>query len=514
MKKLLSLMLALALMLSACAALADVDLPITEEPITFKVCVAAESYNLRPWSEKEIYKQFAEETNVYFEWDELNDWTTQTNLYIASGDTPDAFFKNISKATLNENLDMFWELTDMINEYSPTLVQLYKDEPGVLAASKSADGGIYKLACSFTFNLDDAVGTMYWINQNWLDAVGLQNPTTIDELEEVLIAFRDKDPNGNGIQDEIPMSMQETGWAGKFSDLFGIFGVLYCTDRYVDCDDEGKVYFEADKPEFYDALVWLNHLAKENLLDAESFSQSGDQFTTKISQNVLGICAKFNPQNFLPGQLTTLHIIKNGDVRTMIEGNQDSSVPASITIPKTNEHPDVLVKFYEYVNCDHRRKMTLRYGEEGVYWQYTGNGIEYTLTNYDSDPPEGYEFWDQYIYTVGTPGGTGPYFMSKAELGSNVSPLTTRDTGIVEYLPYFPTVEYHAADLEADLATEKNMLYTEIDAYVQTFVSGAIMGEINEQIWEDHLETLKKLDVDRYVELCQMAYDAYCALLK
>ncbi|MBO4368243.1 MAG: extracellular solute-binding protein [Clostridia bacterium] len=515
MKKLLSLMLVLAMLLCTCAALAEgeITLPLTEEPVTFRACVGTSSYCLIPWNDKEIYHKFAEETNVYFDFEELDDYTTQSNLYIASGETPDVFFNSISNATLNENLDMFWELTDMIYEYSPSLVKLYEEEPGVLADSKSPDGGIYKLAASFTFNLDDCLGTMYWINQNWLDAVGMENPTTIDELEEVLVAFRDKDPNGNGIKDEIPMSMQETGWAGKFSDLFGIFGVLYDTGNYVDCDDEGKVYFQADKPEFYDALVWLNHLTKEGLLDAESFSQTGDQFTTKISSNVLGICAKYNPMNFLDG-FTTLHVIKNGDTRTMIEGSTDSSLGAGMTLPKTNEYPEVFMKFYEYINSDHSRKMTLRYGEKGVYWDYTGNGIEYTIQDYDSTPPEGYEFWDQYIYTIGTTGGTGPFFMSRKELGSNVSPKTTRETGILEYMQYYPTVTYHAAALTEDLATEKQMLYTEIDAYVRGFVSGSISGEINEQIWQDHLNTLQKLDVERYVELCQMSYDAYLDLIK
>lgn len=45
------------------------------------------------------------------------------------------------------------------------------------------------------------------INKVWLDKLGLEVPTTLAELKEVLIAFRDGDPNGNGIQDEIPMDM-------------------------------------------------------------------------------------------------------------------------------------------------------------------------------------------------------------------------------------------------------------------------------------------------------------------
>ena len=43
------------------------------------------------------------------------------------------------------------------------------------------------------------------INKTWLDKLGLEVPSTLGELEEVLKAFKEKDPNGNGKADEIPM---------------------------------------------------------------------------------------------------------------------------------------------------------------------------------------------------------------------------------------------------------------------------------------------------------------------
>ena len=61
--------------------------------------------------------------------------------------------------------------------------------------------------------------------------------------------------------------------------------------------------------------------------------------------------------------------------------------------------------------------------------------------------------------------------------------------------------------------SEKSLLYVEIDAYVQSFVAEAIFGTIDENVWANHLAQLQALQVDRYVELCQNAYDAYVALL-
>ena len=46
------------------------------------------------------------------------------------------------------------------------------------------------------------------INQDWLDAVDMDIPTSLDELTEVLKAFKTQDPNGNGEQDEIPLMVR------------------------------------------------------------------------------------------------------------------------------------------------------------------------------------------------------------------------------------------------------------------------------------------------------------------
>jgi ABC-type glycerol-3-phosphate transport system substrate-binding protein len=65
----------------------------------------------------------------------------------------------------------------------------------------SPDGGLY----SFPFYYSDPTDPQcyaYWINKDRLDKLGLEMPTTPDELFDVLVAFRDGDPNGNGIPDE------------------------------------------------------------------------------------------------------------------------------------------------------------------------------------------------------------------------------------------------------------------------------------------------------------------------
>ncbi len=81
-------------------------------------------------------------------------------------------------------------------------------------ASTQADGNIYSLSAwePETWNLTP---NRMFINKAWLDKLGLSIPTTTDELKEVLIAFRDGDPNGNGAQDEVGVYGQSSGGYGE-----------------------------------------------------------------------------------------------------------------------------------------------------------------------------------------------------------------------------------------------------------------------------------------------------------
>ena len=78
------------------------------------------------------------------------------------------------------------------------------DKTNMISAATSADGNIY---CLTMFQPETWNLTPYrmYINQKWLDNLNLEMPTTTDELRDVLKAFREQDPNGNGQTDEIPL---------------------------------------------------------------------------------------------------------------------------------------------------------------------------------------------------------------------------------------------------------------------------------------------------------------------
>lgn len=84
---------------------------------------------------------------------------------------------------------------------------MFEEEPDTLSLAKTYEGEIYALP-KFQGKWPDCNGVMF-INKTWLDNLGLEVPTTLGELKDVLVAFRDNDANGNGdASDEIPMELQ------------------------------------------------------------------------------------------------------------------------------------------------------------------------------------------------------------------------------------------------------------------------------------------------------------------
>ena len=112
----------------------------------------------------------------------------------------------------------------------------------------------------------DENSSKMWVNKRWLDNLNMEIPTTVEEFENMLIAFKEQDPNGNGIADEIPMLSFEGGWhsdalSGWLSNPF-----VYTSpdDNYVYLN-EGKIELAYMQDGWKDAMKWLNSLYKAGL---------------------------------------------------------------------------------------------------------------------------------------------------------------------------------------------------------------------------------------------------------
>lgn len=202
-------------------------LPIVKEPVTLTTVISTSVYVTGQVSEMEMWKIMEDETNIHIEIQEQipsTDYTDKVNLMIQGGTVPDIFTNSIGEITSKYyNTGLFTLLDDLIEEWSPSYSKILED-PTIKANIMAVDGHIYATPFYEIAPWLDVTNELF-VNTEWLDAVGMEMPTTLDEFYNVLVAFRDQDPNGNGLQDELPMVLRMKRGDNMLLPFFANFGL-------------------------------------------------------------------------------------------------------------------------------------------------------------------------------------------------------------------------------------------------------------------------------------------------
>lgn len=116
------------------------------------------------------------------------------------------------------------DITEDIEKYMPDRLKEIYDKYPETFYPVTKDGKIYGIACTPTLT----EGQIMIIRQDWLDALNLEAPTNMDEFEEVIRAFTEDDPDGNGKNDTYGFtyagdSIYNTGWIGDSVSLFSAY---------------------------------------------------------------------------------------------------------------------------------------------------------------------------------------------------------------------------------------------------------------------------------------------------
>jgi len=292
MKK-LALVLAALLMLTSVSALAvdwnETGLPIVNEPYTFSIMVDDGGLV----EDKIMIPIMEQETGIAVDW-QIAPYAVQTEklgIALSSGDYTDV----IAGWLLGDQhlIDMgmgdqtFLPLEELFEKYAPNVMEVL-DKPNVRASMTLPDGHIYSVPYVVG---EPEVFYIPYINSKWLDNLGLQAPTTPEELKEVLIAFRDNDANGNGdATDEIGFSGDPNNL--DISKLAGWWGVDAAGQKnqfpYFALVD-GELVFGANTDAYKSMILYFADLYKEGLVDPEIFTQDVNTWSSKGKNDLYGV---------------------------------------------------------------------------------------------------------------------------------------------------------------------------------------------------------------------------------
>ena len=154
-------------------------------------------------------KDLEADCDCKIEWQEVTReaWSQQKNATLASGDIADVNLNGFNSLDAYQYSGMFEDLGKSLDKL-PNIKAFFKEKPEAKKFSTDSKGRVYAIATARGKSYS-GTGQHMLINKAWLDKLGLQVPTTWDELENVLKAFKTQDPNGNGQADEIPMNIKK-----------------------------------------------------------------------------------------------------------------------------------------------------------------------------------------------------------------------------------------------------------------------------------------------------------------
>ncbi len=291
MKKFVSMMLAGCMLMGTVSTVGAAE----EEPTV--ITWLHESYDvtgLDHWYDALWVKELEKRMNVKFEFISVNssdNYDNIVNLTLSGDKWPDIISWDWSKysggiqAAIDDGVVV--EMTEDLAEKVPNYTQFMKDNDYIRRALELDDGNFASF-CYVQRDMRSAAWAGMAIRGDWLKRVGKEVPTTIDELHDVLVAFKEQDANGNGdAGDELPMSDRVT--LNLMKELAPAWGLLYNT---MEIDpNTGKVNYWTevnDGENFRDFVLTMKQWYEEGLIDPEFTINTQTEINSKVTSDQLG----------------------------------------------------------------------------------------------------------------------------------------------------------------------------------------------------------------------------------
>jgi putative aldouronate transport system substrate-binding protein len=498
--------------------------PLTAERKTLRVLVLGNPV-VEDFATNAFTQWYQERTNVEIEWEVVSPDGANAglNVRLSSGDLPDAILNfTIDPAVLqlHGGQGTFVALEALIDDHGVYIDQVFEQYAVARDVITAADGHIYSMPaindcyqCSMPQKL--------WIHQPWLDALGLDLPTTTEEYAAVLQAFRDNDPNGNGQADEVPLSSStsvplDTFFMNSFT--FDPGGKrLYL--------DGGTVIAAYTTEGWKQGILYLKDIFAKGLLSEEAFSQTQDQIKQLGMSSTavrLGSAPGLFPGSFMTIEnsleagrwtdYTSVSPLAGPDgTRQTARNPYTPFAVSSFVVTSACDDPALAVRWADGM-YEIEATMRMCYGIPGENWRWATEGE----TGIDGEPA-----WWKRLTTYGGVQNAhwneqGPALRteklrhSEAVEGINLAQILYQQTR-EKYEQYQQPAELWLPPLffNPDQAETVATLGSTIEDLVNQTFAQAIIGEIDiEAQWDAYIEQLNGSGLQEFLKAHQEAYDA------
>ena len=500
--------------------------PICDDPIT--ITTVGPFSGTPDWNDTDWVHTVKEEFGIALDCTVYpgDQWENQYTLMIASDELPDILapmWRPIYEVNEYGEQGYFLPINEYL-DYMPNFKAFLEEHPDYEAAITAPDGNIYGLT-----NISENKVNMQktFINGEWLKNVGMEIPTNVDELYDVLKAFKEKDANGNGDSaDEIPLS-------GDFTTLtpfLHAFGIYSNTMAYSPIWDEaGNVILGQATDNYKAMLKYVKQLCDEGLYDAEGLIQTNDELRAKFAEERIGCYTTGSAPyvdagreeaynglwRYFGGLLSDYNDV---NVAVISSGIQDS---VKVAVSADTEYPEAICRLIDFLYTA-EGAISSSYGFLGVSTEMVEkdylDGEEIVVVK----QPEGYASAEEYRYKKAVINNAfqlrNAYYGTEAEVFTRLSESALK-VAAYEYGKFRADMELaHRSMTEVDVfpvlaytseeSSKRATLLTDIKMYIEQAFGQFITGELDiDKNWENYLNTLEQIGLSELMKIEQAAYD-------
>lgn len=531
-RRFLAILMAATLMLSTAAMAAELSepgvLPLSEETIHLTVGYQ-QSTVIEDMDTCGQTLRLEEDLNVEFTFVELPsdsaEFTQKIELMMMAGgdELPDIIFGGFDLA----NLVKYGEMGMIVptTEYYDTLAYYTNENltanglalEDLLPYVTCYDGEVYGMFRYHGFLNNSLAASRMLVYEPWLEKLGMEQPKTTEEFAEMLRRFKNEDPNGNGIADEIGL-MAYTGTINTNFMRYLMNPFIYCQENYYLRNEDGTIGFAANKDAWKEGVKWIKSLVDEGLISPLSFTQDQSQLTAVMNPEpeVVGAVARMSATNMgatdvRRGQYTSLNPLEGPD-GTKNHQWVEQLPSIQMVITANCENPEAAFRVGDYM-CSEVMSIWNRYGEEGKDWVRAGEDAIGTFESL------GYPPYMEVLSTWGVLQNSwwaqiGPYILTdKVTAGQAV----TKDT--IAYNAAYAMGRNMQGELDAATPIINGLVFNEqeqetvieyqstINTYVQTSFAEFVTGvrDIDAE-WDAYVAEFEKMGLTPYLEAVNSCY--------
>ncbi|WP_156285905.1 extracellular solute-binding protein [Oceanivirga salmonicida] len=457
-----------------------------------------------------VFKEAAKKTGIELESVASKNETNQVksyNLMLSSSPLPDIIAYELSNELENLGIEGgLIPLEDLIKEHAPNLKKFFDENPRYLKDAVAVDGHIYMIPNYYDwFNISVSQG--YFLRKDWLKKLNLQEPKTVDELYQVLKAFKEKDPNGNGKQDEVPFFTRGNIPRKNLMSLVDIFKA-----SVIWYDDNGIPKYGPAQEEYKVAMKTLAKWYKEGLIDKEVFTRGLKSRDYLLSNDLGGatsdwIASTSSYNSKLKDKIEgfdfslILPPVYNGNNKTR---HTRPTYLGGWSISKDAKDPVKLIKYFDFWYSEEGRRL----------WNFGIEGEDYTIV--DGKPV----FTDKILKDkdgknpLAVIRSTGAQFRLGMQQDVNYEYGWASESAVEGYklyqnsgviIPDLPILKY---------TKEESKEFTTIDANMRAYIEQKsqewILGVSDvDKDWNEYIQRLNALGLEKANEIQKKAYDRF-----